>query len=323
MKQYHDLCKRILREGTYKKDRTGVGTYSVTGAEIRFDLSKGFPLVTTKEVKFKKLVVTELFWFLRGDTNIRYLLQHGNHIWDEWPFKRWVESEEYKASGRPDMTDFGNRAMKDPEFRKVYKKVKKEFCQLILEDEEFAKKWGDCGRAYGAQWRRAFYVNPDTLEVSIVDPLAEAIEDLKTNPYSRRIVVSSFNQDNIRHSVLPCCHHQFQFIVRDGKLDLVWDQRSVDVFLGLSFNIASYALLTHMVAQVVGLEVGELIGHLKDVHIYSNHVDAVKELLSREPYELPTLWLNPEVKDIDDFTLEDIDIVNYKHHPPIYVDVAV
>jgi thymidylate synthase len=323
LKQFHDLCKKILKEGTFKNDRTGVGTYSISGSEIRFDLSKGFPLVTTKRVPFKSLVATELFWFIKGDTNIKYLLEHNNHIWDEWPFKKWVESDDYKNEEKPDMANFGIRVTEDEEFKKVYEEIKSEFCTRILEDEEFSNKWGDCGRAYSAQWRRAFYVNPDNMEVSTVDQLAEAIEMIKNDPYSRRIIVNSFTTDNRRNSALPACHHEFQFLVREGKLDLIWSQRSVDTFLGLSFNISSYALLTHMVAQVTGLQVGELIGQLRDVHIYSNHVDQVNELLSRDFKELPTIELNKDITNIDDFTLEDIKLIGYNPHPAIKAPVAV
>lgn len=322
MKQFHELCERILKEGIYKDDRTGVGTYSITGAEIRFDMADGFPLLTTKRVPFR-LVESELVWFISGDTNIRFLLENNNHIWDEWPFKRWVESESYRSEGLPDMTNFGIRAEEDDEFKKTYLEIKEEYCRRVLEDDEFAKEFGDIGRAYGAQWRSAYSVDPDTLEVSIVDPLAEAIETIKTNPTSRRIIISSFNQDNIRHAALPCCHHQFQFIVRDQYLDLIWDQRSVDAFLGLPFNISSYALLLHQVAKIVGLVPGLLIGHLKDVHIYSNHIDQVNELLSRDARELPTLELVREFETIDDYRVGDFVVSGYNPHKAIKAPVAV
>lgn len=323
MKQFHELCERVLQEGTFKDDRTGVGTYSITGAEIEFDLSEGFPLLGSKTTVMR-LIDSELFWFISGSTNIRYLLENNNHIWDEWPFKKWTESAEYEAEGLPDMTDFGLRMEKDPEFKKLYKEVKAEYCRRVLEDDAFSEKFGDIGRAYGAQWRAAYYVNPETLEVSTVDQLGDAIETLKRDPYSRRIIVSSFNPDNVRHAALPCCHHQFQFIVRDGKLDLVWDQRSVDVFLGLPFNIASYALLLEIVAKLVNLTPGKLVGHLKDVHIYSNHLEQVNELLRRDIPALPKLVLDMDgVTTIDEMTRDRVTVVGYDPKGPIKAPVAV
>lgn len=322
MKQFHELCERVLKEGVYKDDRTGVGTYSITGAEIRFDMADGFPLLTTKRVPFR-LVESELIWFISGNTNIRFLLENNNHIWDEWPFKRWVESDAYREEGLPDMTDFGLRAERDEEFKKTYLEIKEAYCRRVLEDDDFANEFGDIGRAYGAQWRSAYSVDPSTLCVTVVDPLAEAIETIRLNPNSRRIIISSFNQDNIRYADLPCCHHQYQFIVRGDTLDLVWDQRSVDVFLGLPFNIASYAHLLHAVAKLVGLKPGQLIGHLKDVHIYSNHVDQVNELLSREERALPTLELVRDFETIDDLRIGDFVVRGYDPHKAIKAPVAV
>lgn len=323
MKEYKELCEKILIEGVEKTDRTGVGTRSISGAELRFDMSKGFPILTTKKVPFK-MIVSELLWFLKGDTNIRYLLENNNHIWDEWVFKAWVESDEFKKEFPDvDMTDFGIRVTQDLEFKVIYDKIKNEFCRRILEDDEFSLRWGDCGRAYGAQWRRAYYVNPYNLGITEVDQLGEVIEEIKNNPDSRRLVVSSFNLDNLKHAALPCCHHQFQFIVSKGKLDLIFDMRSTDVFLGLPFNISSYGLLLHMVAKLTGYEPGYLIYHGKDVHIYSNHVEQVMELISRGSYELPSLWLNPEKNNLEDYEVDDIKLEGYNSHGKISAPVAV
>lgn len=323
MQQYKDLCERILIEGIDKDDRTGVGTRSISGAEIRFNMSEGFPIITEKKVPFK-LISSELLWFINGDTNIRYLLQNGNHIWDEWPFKRWVESDEYAIEfPEIDMSDFGIRAVEDEDFAKVYKAMKDLFCTRILEDDDFAEKWGDCGRSYSAQWRRAYYVNPETLEVSEYDQLGEIISELKRNPMSRRLVVSCFTPDNQKHAALPCCHYGFQFLVREGKLDLIWSQRSCDYFLGIPFNISSYGILLCIVAKEVGLEPGYLIGHLADVHIYKNHINQVMELLSRESFDLPEIWLNPEISSFEDYTVDDIKLIGYKSHGAIKAPVAV
>lgn len=318
--QYLKLGETILKTGTKKGDRTGTGTISITGTQMRFDLSKGFPLLTTKRVPFR-LIASEMLWFIKGLTNIRYLLQNNNNIWNEWAFKKWVESDEYAG---PDMNNFGLRSQEDGEFNKLYEEQMEIFKKSVLEDDEFAGKYGELGRVYGSQWRNAFYVNPETLEVTKIDQLAEAIQQIKENPTSRRIIVSSWNPDNYKgHAGLPCCHHQFQFVVRDNKLDLVFDMRSNDYLLGLPFNIAGYALLTHLVAHETGYEPGEVIYHGKDVHIYMNHIEQVNEQLSREPKKLPTLWLNPEKKSIFDFDMEDIKIEGYDPHPTIKAPVAV
>lgn len=319
-KQYLDLGRKILDKGVQKGDRTGTGTISITGAEMRFDLSEGFPLLTTKRVPFR-LIASEMLWFIKGMTNIRYLLQNNNNIWNEWAFKKWVESDEYTG---PDMTDFGIRSQQDEEFNKLYEEQMDKFKKLVLENDDFAEKFGELGRVYGSQWRNAFYVNPDTMEVKTIDPLKEAIQQIKDNPTSRRIVVSSWNPDNYKgHAGLPCCHHQFQFIVRENKLDLVFDMRSNDYLLGLPFNIAGYALLNHLVAHETGYQPGEVIYHGKDVHIYQNHLDQVKEQLSRKPKILPTLKLNLEKQSVFDFEMEDLTIEGYYPHPSIKAPVAV
>jgi thymidylate synthase len=319
-KQYKELCRYILEHGVEKPDRTGVGTLSISGYQMRFDLSEGFPLLTGKRIPFG-LVKSEKLWFVKGDSNIRFLLQHKNNIWNEWAFEKWVNSKDYDGS---DMTNFGIRRLHDPEFNELYKKEMDIFKQRVLEDDVFAEKYGDLGRVYGKQWRETFYVNPDTMEIELIDPLKDAIEQIKVDPHSRRIIVSSWNPDNYKgHAGLPACHHQFQLIVRENKLDLIFDMRSNDVFLGLGFNLSGYALLCHLVARETGYEPGELIYHGKDVHIYLNHIEQVKELLSREPRGLPKLVLNPEVNSVFDFTMEDIKVEGYDPHPTIKAPVAV
>ena len=294
---YLQLIRDILEKGHEKSDRTGTGTKSLFGYQMRFNLAEGFPLLTTKKVPFG-LIKSELLWFLRGDTNIRFLLEHNNHIWDEWAFKNWVESDEYHG---PDMTNFGLRAQEDDNFNKVYQDEKKKFCQKIVEDQEFANKFGNLGDVYGAQWRHWQTRNGET-----IDQIKDVIETIKNNPDSRRMIVTAWNPEDVPLSALPPCHTLFQFYVNDGKLSCQLYQRSADVFLGVPFNIASYALLTHMIARETGLEVGEFVHTLGDAHIYLNHLDQVNEQLQRKPNDAPTLWLNPEKKNIMDFEMEDI-----------------
>ena len=320
-KAYLDLLEEILTNGVRKEDRTGTGTLSIFGHQMRFDLSKGFPLLTTKRVPFK-LVASELLWFIKGDTNIRYLLQNKNHIWDEWAFKKWVESDEYNG---PDMTDFGRRCLVDEDFNKVYQQELDKFCNRVLTDDDFAAKYGDLGNVYGKQWR-----NWTTSDGETIDQLQDVIDQIKNNPDSRRIIVNAWNPEDVINAgakgskaALPPCHVMFQFYVAEGKLSCQLMQRSLDTLLGCPFNIASYALLTHLIAHECGLEVGDFIHSIGDAHIYLNHIEQVKEQLSREPKPLPTLSINPEKKSIFDIELEDLTIEGYDPHPTIKAPIAV
>ncbi|EAE7943357.1 thymidylate synthase [Listeria monocytogenes] len=314
MKQYLDLEKYVLENGTQKGDRTGTGTISTFGYQMRFDLQEGFPIMTTKRVPFK-LVVSELLWFLHGDTNIRYLLQHNNNIWNEWAFERFVKSDDYKGE---DMTDFGLRAERDPAFKEVYQAEMEKFKTRILEDEAFANKYGELGNIYGKQWREW-----KTSQGETIDQLADLIEMIKTNPNSRRLIVSAWNPEDIPNMALPPCHSLFQFYVTDGKLSCQLYQRSADIFLGVPFNIASYALLTHLIAREVGLDVGEFIHTMGDTHLYNNHIEQVKEQLSRTPHKLPKLVLSDKPATIFDFDVADISLDGYNPDPAIKAPISV
>lgn len=264
MQQYLELLDHILKNGTQKEDRTGTGTLSVFGYQMRFDLSKGFPLVTTKKCHLRS-IIHELLWFLKGDTNIKYLKDHKVSIWDEW-----------------------------------------------------ADENGELGPVYGHQWR-----SWPTPEGNTIDQISSVIDQIKNNPDSRRIIVSAWNVSDIPNMALPPCHAFFQFYVADGKLSCQLYQRSADVFLGVPFNIASYALLTMMVAQVTGLKVGDFVHTFGDTHLYSNHLDQARLQLEREPRPLPTMKLNPEVTNIFNFTYEDFALEGYDPHPHIKAPVAV
>jgi thymidylate synthase len=264
MKQYHDLLQHILDNGTKKEDRTGTGTVSVFGHQSRYDLSKGFPCLTTKKIHLRSIIV-ELLWFLQGDTNIKYLKDNKVSIWDEW-----------------------------------------------------ADENGDLGPVYGHQWR-----SWPSNDGGTIDQITKLVDQLKNNPDSRRLIVSAWNVADVDNMALPPCHTMFQFYVADGKLSCQLYQRSADVFLGVPFNIASYALLTMMLAQVVGLEAGEFIHTLGDAHLYSNHLEQAKLQLTRDCRPLPTMKINPDVKDIFSFQLEDFELTNYDPHPHIKAAVAV
>ncbi|WP_404452795.1 thymidylate synthase [Virgibacillus necropolis] len=311
---YLDMCQHVLDNGNKKEDRTNTGTYSVFGHQIRFDLSQGFPLLTTKKVPFR-LVASELLWFIKGDTNIRFLLENNNNIWNEWAFKNWVESTEYAG---PDMTDFGNRCQTDDAFNKQYQEQMTIFKESILQDDAFAAKFGDLGSVYGKQWR-----NWRTSQNETIDQLKEVIDSIRNKPDSRRHIVSAWNPEDVPNMALPPCHTIFQFYVADGKLSCQLYQRSADIFLGVPFNIASYALLTHLIAHECDLEVGEFIHTFGDAHIYANHIDQVNIQLGRDSKPFPKLVLNKGKTSIFDFDMNDFELKDYNPHPAIKAPIAV
>ena len=292
MKQYLDICRDVLENGEVRKDRTGTGTISRFGYQMRVNLEDGFPLLTTKKV-FYRGIFEELFWFLKGETNIRPLALKNVKIWNDWPYAKYKDSDEYKGE------------------------TMEEFIQKICDDEAFADKWGDLGPVYGHQWRN--------FDDSGVDQITNLIENLKNDPFSRRHLVVAFNPAQIDKMALPPCHAFFQFYVSaDGKkLSCQLYQRSADLFLGVPFNIASYSLLLSMVAQVCGYQPYEFVHTFGDTHIYLDHVDQIKEQLSREPKPLPKLWLNPEIDNIFDFTIDDVKVLDYDPWPAIKGKVSV
>ena len=338
-KQYQELLQVILDYGVEKKDRTGTGTKSIFGYTIRHNMKDGFPLLTTKKMAWKTML-TELIWFLRGDTNIKFLVDNGCHIWDGDAYKNYCNQI--------------------PDYSKQFTMSKEDYIDKIKTDDDFAKKWGELGPVYGKQWRKwenFFYDNPDPdgdgFRHQSIDQITNLINDLKTNPDSRRLMVNAWNVGELDQMVLPPCHYGFQVYTRElsdeervklyeqktntdtslfpvlretlefhniptRAISLMWNQRSVDTFLGLPFNIASYGLLLEIIAKEVNMVPDELIGNLGDTHLYLNHIEQAKEQIGREPFELPTLKiLDAQVDDIAHYELMDIEIHNYKSHPTI------
>jgi thymidylate synthase len=316
-KAYQALLQDILDNGVKKEDRTGTGTISVFGRQIRHKMSDGYPLLTTKKMAFKTMV-TELLWFLKGDTNIKYLVDNGCHIWDGDAYKN------YDANYSDLKDGFVGIDLADPRNNEIRKFTKEEFINKIKTDPIFAHVWGELGPIYGAQWRK--WPSSD-LTSNHIDQIENLIYQLKTNPDSRRLMVSAWNVDDLAHMALPPCHYGFQVytrpttreekIVNPGKyraISLMWNQRSVDTFLGLPFNIASYGLLLEMIAKEVNMVPDELIGNLGDVHLYSNHIEQAKEQITRKPMALPTV----EITELDLLKGSvSVELKNYIHHDPI------
>ena len=308
-KQYKELLEHILRYGVEKKDRTGTGTKSIFGWQIRHNMKEGFPLLTTKKMHWKS-IVTELLWFLRGETNIKFLLDYDCHIWDGDAYKRYERARTWELQDTPPIN---------------------EFIKQIKEDETFRKTWGDLGPIYGKQWREWNIWNG----YEPIDQIQNLINELKTNPDSRRLMVNAWNVGELDQMVLPPCHYGFQCYVREGKyLSLMWNQRSVDTFLGLPFNIASYGLLLEIIAKEVNMIPDELIGNLGDTHLYLNHIEQAKEQITRTPYDLPSVriternwYLHEEVKKhLGEKTLDEklksyrpdcFELIDYQSHPKI------
>ncbi len=307
MKEYLDLLKRISEEGATKGDRTGTGTKSVFGHQMRFDLREGFPLLTTKKV-FLKGIIYELLWFLRGETNIGYLLRNGVHIWDNDAYRYYCERASESGVEAIARDEFMALAADSESDSKADLKAKKNSKNSPIEGYNY----GDLGPVYGSQWR-----SWSGADGSTVDQIRDVLETIKHSPNSRRMIVSAWNVAQIDHMALPPCHVMFQFYVADGRLSCQLYQRSADTFLGVPFNIASYALLTMMIARECGLEVGEFIHTLGDTHLYLNHMEQVEEQLSREPRALPTMHLNGDVKSIFDYKYEDFKLEGYDPHPAI------
>jgi len=344
-KQYQELLQTILDYGVEKKDRTGTGTKSIFGYTIRHNMSEGFPVLTTKKMAWKTMV-TELLWFLRGDTNIKFLVDNGCHIWDGDAYKNYLieDTKVLPNMSKEKMTELGFRLTKE------------EFINKIKTDDEFAKKWADLGPVYGKQWRSWDAHNKYDIDPTPVDQIQNLINDLKTNPDSRRLMVSAWNVGELDQMVLPPCHYGFQVYTRELNLDeridiynigkvpmnrssdyfhehmdsydiprrsisLMWNQRSVDTFLGLPFNIASYGLLLKIIAKEVNMVPDELIGNLGDVHLYSNHIEQAKEQITREPFELPTLNQFPTYEgsrpSIESYVVSDFTLKDYQSHETI------
>ncbi len=305
--QYLDLLEKIKNEGAVKTDRTGTGTRSIFGHQMRFNLADGFPLLTTKKVPIK-MIIHELIWFLRGDSNLKYLAENNVHIWDEWPYKAYLKSNNIPI----------------PEINgEEWKNGMSEFVEKIKTDETFAKEYGNLGPIYGYQWRS--WPTPDGKHI---DQLAQIIEMIKKTPDSRRLIVSAWNVADIEEMAkagLPPCHCLFQFYVADNKLSCQLYQRSCDTFLGVPFNIASYSLLTMIVAQICGLEVGEFVWTGGDTHLYSNHIEQVEIQLARrnDIRQLPKMKINSSKTKPEDFTIEDFELTEYNPHDSIKAPIAV
>jgi thymidylate synthase len=301
-KQYKDLLQTILDYGVEKKDRTGTGTKSIFGYTIRHNMSEGFPVLTTKKMAWKTMV-TELLWFLRGDTNIKFLVDNNCHIWDGDAYKNYCNQI--------------------PDYSKQFTMSKEDYIDKIKTDDDFAKKWGELGPVYGKQWRSWSAGSlEDKHGFGKIDQIQNLINDLKTNPDSRRLMVSAWNPADLEASVLPPCHYGFQCYVRDGKyLSLMWNQRSVDTFLGLPFNIASYGLLLTIIAKEVNMVPDQLIGNLGDTHLYLNHIEQAKEQIGREPFQLPTLNQFPTYEgsrpSIESYVVSDFTLKDYQSHETI------
>lgn len=291
MKQYHDLCQFVLDHGKLRDNRTAVKTLTTFGYQMRFDLQEGFPLITTKKVHLKS-IIHELLWFISGSTNIKYLVDNGVSIWNEWPYELYKKSPDFQGE------------------------TIQEYAQKVKDDDVFASKHGELGPVYGSQWR-AFESKDKT-----VDQVERLLHGLQQNPHSRRHIISAWHAARVDEMALPPCHAFMQFFVEDGKLSCQLYQRSADVFLGVPFNIASYALFTMMIAQVVGLEPGEFVHTLGDTHIYENHIEQVKLQLTRTPRSLPTMKISPRAT-IFDFTYDDFELVGYDPHPAIKGAIAV
>ncbi|MBU6427072.1 thymidylate synthase [Patescibacteria group bacterium] len=302
---YCNLLRNIIENGTHKSDRTGTGTITVFGTQMRFNLEENFPLLTTKRLG-PRTIIRELLWFIAGDTKLRTLLANKVHIWDEWPFKHYLIANKLPIP-----------KVNSPEWTVQMK----QFTDKILGDDNFNEQYGDLGPVYGKQWRT--WGTPDG---RVIDQLKDAVEMIRNNPDSRRIIVTAWNPsdiDEMAKAGLPPCHCLFQFFVADGKLSCQLYQRSCDTFLGVPFNIASYSLLTLMVAHVTGLKPGEFIWTGGDTHIYLNHMDQVYEQMSRTPKPAPTVKIKRQVPELWDFTVDDFELVGYDPHPPISAPIAV
>ncbi len=297
--QYQKLLADILENGVIERhERTGTGTKKVFGRILTFDLSEGYPLLTTKKM-FMKGVIHELLWMISGNSNIRYLVQNGVNIWNEWPYQNYLKANKLEK--------------KYPMYSEKWLKEKEQFIEKVKNEAKFAKIWGECGPFYGVQWRN----------FSGVDQLSWVVSEIKKNPGSRRLIVNAWNAPLISKMALPPCHVMYQFNVARGKLSCMMYQRSVDTFLGLPFNIASYALLTLMVSHVTGYKPGNLVMALADTHLYLNHIKQAKEQITRKPFKLPRMKINPSVKSILDFKYEDFELLNYKFHPSIKAEISV